>query len=90
MSDALKRGTVEYAEWLADKLHNTNDFGKEAAVLLVKQVTELEALRKNDARYRWLRESKTFGGDLMRERIFNDYCNEGLDAAIDAAMESTK
>lgn len=31
MTNALKRGTVEYAGWLADKLHNTNDYGKEAA-----------------------------------------------------------
>ena len=41
---APKRGTVDRAEWLADKLHNTNDFGKEAAALLVHQAKELELL----------------------------------------------
>lgn len=41
----LRTGTVEYAEWLADKLHCTNDYGKEAASLLVKQAREIEQLK---------------------------------------------
>ena len=39
---APKRGTVDYAEWLADKLHNGGDYGKEAAELLVSQAKALE------------------------------------------------
>jgi len=46
----LTRGSVEYAEWLADKLHNTNDYGKEAAGLLVRQARELQTLREQCAR----------------------------------------
>lgn len=41
---APKRGTVDYAEWLADKLHATNDYGKEAAALLVSQAKTLDYL----------------------------------------------
>jgi len=41
-----KRGTVDYAEWLGDKLHNTNDYGKEAAALLVKQAQDIKRLRE--------------------------------------------
>lgn len=37
----LVKGTIEYAEWLADKLHCTNDYGKEAAELLVQQAKKL-------------------------------------------------
>lgn len=44
-SNAPKRGTVDRAEWLADKLHNTNDYGKEAAALLVEQARQIERLR---------------------------------------------
>ena len=40
-----KRGTVDRAEWLADKLHNGGDYGKEAAALLVEQAKELDYLR---------------------------------------------
>jgi len=40
-----KRGTVDRAEWLADKLHNGGDYGKEAAALLVHQAKELDYLR---------------------------------------------
>jgi hypothetical protein len=36
-----KRGTVDRAEWLADKLHNGGDYGKEAAALLVEQAKAL-------------------------------------------------
>jgi hypothetical protein len=36
---------IERAGWLADKLHNTNDYGKEAAALLVQQAKELDYLR---------------------------------------------
>ena len=36
---------VDYAEWLADKLHNTNDYGKEAAFVLVKQAQQIVSLR---------------------------------------------
>jgi hypothetical protein len=42
---AQKRCHVDHAEWLADKLHNGGDYGKEAAALLVKQAKELEFLR---------------------------------------------
>lgn len=38
---APKRGTVDRAEWLADKLHNGGDYGKEAAALLVEQAKAL-------------------------------------------------
>ena len=40
-----ERNPVDYAEWLADKLPNTNDYGKEAALLLVKQAREIVRLR---------------------------------------------
>jgi hypothetical protein len=40
-----RRGTVDRAEWLADKLHNGGDYGKEAAALLVHQAKELDYLR---------------------------------------------
>ena len=36
---------TERAGWLADKLHNGGDYGKEAAALLVKQAHEVERLR---------------------------------------------
>lgn len=39
---APKRGTVDYADWLADKLHATNDYGKDAAALLMFQARALE------------------------------------------------
>lgn len=42
---APKRGTVDYAAWLADKLHNGGDYGKEAAELLVHQAKALDYLR---------------------------------------------
>lgn len=41
-----KRDPVAYAEWLADKLHNGGDFGKEAAALLVNQAKEVERMRE--------------------------------------------
>lgn len=41
-TEAPKRGTVDYAEWLADKLHNGGDYGKEAAELLVSQAKALD------------------------------------------------
>jgi hypothetical protein len=41
---APKRGTVDYAEWLAGFLHNGGDYGKEAAELLVNQAKALEYL----------------------------------------------
>jgi hypothetical protein len=40
-----KLGTVDRAEWLADKLHNGGDYGKEAAALLVEQAHQIESLR---------------------------------------------
>jgi len=36
---------IERAEWLADKLHNGGDYGKEAASLLLVQATRLEWAR---------------------------------------------
>lgn len=45
LGPAPKRGTVDRAGWLADKLHNGGDYGKEAAALLVEQAKELEFLR---------------------------------------------
>lgn len=79
MSDALKRGSVEYAEWLADKLHNTNDYSKEAAVLLVKQAKEIAEMSKDAARYHAWVYRRSFS---LRGPNFN--------AAVDAAMENTK
>lgn len=40
----LKKGTLDYAEWLADKLRNSGDYNKEAAELLVHQAKTLEYL----------------------------------------------
>ncbi len=40
-----KNAPVDYAEWLADKLHATNDYGKEAAAVLPEQARRIEALR---------------------------------------------
>lgn len=37
---------IERAEWLADKLHNGGDYGKEAAALLVKQAATIAALKE--------------------------------------------
>lgn len=95
MSDALKRGTVEHAEWLADKLHNTNDYGKEAAYLLVKQATELEALREDAARYRKIRNIAVHGPFECQNYEYgwlevSGQHEPGFDSAVDAAMENTK
>lgn len=43
-TQAPKRGTVDYAEWLADKLRSGGDFGEEAAALLVSQAKALDYL----------------------------------------------
>jgi hypothetical protein len=43
-TQAPKRGTVDYAEWLAGFLHNGGDYGKEAAALLVSQAKALDYL----------------------------------------------
>lgn len=53
---APKRGTVDHAEWLADKLHNGGDYGKEAAALLVHQAKELDYLRaaREDRKPAWV------------------------------------
>lgn len=53
---APKRGTVDRAEWLADKLHNGGDYGKEAAALLVHQAKELDYLRaaREDRKPAWV------------------------------------
>lgn len=51
MSDVLghnvenEMNDIERAEWLADKLHNGGDYGKEAAALLVAQATRLDWAR---------------------------------------------
>jgi hypothetical protein len=39
------RGSVDHAEWLGDKLHCTNDYGKEAAFMLVEQAKALVQMR---------------------------------------------
>jgi len=39
------RGSVDHAEWLGDKLHCTNDYGKEAAFMLVEQAKALDQMR---------------------------------------------
>lgn len=36
---------TERAGWLADKICNGGDYGKEAAILLVKQAEQIERLR---------------------------------------------
>lgn len=68
----LVKGTVEYAEWLADKLHCTNDYGKEAAALLVAQAKELDELKKDQPLYRvaetWMGEVKV--GDRLRVKAY--------------------
>lgn len=70
--DCPNKGTVEYAEWLADKLHYTNDYGKEAAALLVAQAKELEELKKDHPLYRiaeaWMLEVKA--GDRLRVKAY--------------------
>jgi hypothetical protein len=37
---------IERAAWLADKLHNGGDHGKEAAALLVQQANQIERLQR--------------------------------------------
>jgi hypothetical protein len=45
---------TERAEWLADKLHNGGDYGKEAAALLVQQAHQIASLRDElDAERKW-------------------------------------
>jgi hypothetical protein len=43
---------IEKAEWLADKLHNGGDYGKEAAAMLVRQADEIKALRTSECELR--------------------------------------
>lgn len=66
---------TERAGWLADKLHNGGDYGKEAAALLVKQAHEVERLRG-------------IVPEVM-ERLNDELCaeNERLRAALRIARE---
>ncbi len=41
----------EYAGWLADKIPAYGDFGKEAALVLIRQANEIERLRIGHDRY---------------------------------------
>ena len=48
---------------------------------------EVESLRKDAARYRWLRSTASLG-DLVWDRLMEIDCvTERMDAAIDAAMK---
>jgi hypothetical protein len=44
-SEPVTRGSVERAQWLADKLRNGGDYREEVATLLVHQAMELDYLR---------------------------------------------
>lgn len=44
---------IERAEWLADKLHNGGDYGKEAAALLVNQAKTLADMAMMLKRCAW-------------------------------------
>ncbi len=80
------------AGWLADKLHNGGDYGKEAAALLLAQAAELESLRRDAERYRWLRDDfspmglNIDGNHAWAYRRNATLKGPNLDAAIDAAM----
>ena len=71
-----ERAPVEYAEWLADKLHNTNDYGKEAAAALVKQAHQIESLRADLKAMEGFADLWYFVSDeapLEFEKIVNDW-----------------
>ena len=53
---------IEKAEWLADKLHNGGDYGKEAAAMLVRQAKEIEELRTSE------RDGWRYASELEAER----------------------
>ena len=44
----LPRGTLDHAAWLADKLHNGGDYGKEAAALLVQEKFDVMVYTTDD------------------------------------------
>lgn len=71
---------------------NNEAFFKRAADALAQADKDIESLRKNDKRYRWLRDGKISGYKL--HQTISDDCNppyqefkhgHELDAAIDAA-----
>lgn len=80
------------AEWLADKLHNGGDYGKEAAALLIKQADEIEIYRSAAIRFWFLRNDfspiglNIDGNHVWAYRRNAALKGPNLEAAIDAAM----
>ena len=78
---------------LVDRLRFVFSVSSGAPTLLTEAADEIERLRKDAERYRWLRDAKTDWSDarivmLYAGPDFDRMAGDELDAAIDAALQA--